>query len=543
MKGRIGKLISFGVALLVLSIFIGGCGSKETSDTGAVSVAITDAPGLDYDHVWITVKEVWFHKLADAGDPKDPDWLKFPLPTPQTIDLATLAYGNTQNVWSGISLPVGTYRQIRVVLVSTESASLASLPAGVSTNNQVDFKDSTGATLHSPLRIPTPDEGIRIVPETPIVVTAAGNLKLALDFNVDHDVVKVKRGGTIEFILKPRLGYFDMNNAGAITGKLAPSSGTFDNYTGKNFVIKAEQPNRIDGTYRVVRRATTIKPDGSFILYPLPVFDNATTARYDIVLRGRNVQTRIVTGVPVHRGTTATTGTDLGPTITMDVDTFQEYTVGVNVKPTGSWVNFYQTLASDSVPYEIRYRHVNPYDPNGNFFEPIQLSADPIYVGAYSGGAITFSKATTVEGDGKFTAVAQAILYNRTTPQTVTSSSSSPVNFGTLLVSSPWQGNIISGSLSVTMPLGVPSNMTNGLMLATFGGMIVDSQNIGSIMMSGGIYPQFTLPGGSSSTPLPGAFYGMYGIGWSSNQIAAGAVRGIDLRTGNATANIQMFGL
>ena len=191
-----------------------------------------------------------------------------------------------------------------------------------------------------------------------------------------------------------KIDYFDLDRAGAITGTLAAPGGiAFANYTGKNFVIKAEQSNAA-GTYRVVRRATTIRPDGTFTLYPLPIFGNATTARYDIVIRGRNVETCVVNQVPAHKGTVPATGTSLGPPVSLT--TGNEYVSSVTISPTGAWTEYYQTLnLPGEIPYEIRFRHANPF--TGSFFEPLQLSSGPLHVGNWSnGGAVTFASMTPV---------------------------------------------------------------------------------------------------------------------------------------------------
>lgn len=137
----------------------GGGGGAAATPSGTASIHITDAPDLNYDHVWITVTEAWFHKL-DTDDLTDAGWIKFPLSTPRTIDLVALTAGQTQEVWSGLQLPAGEYGQIRVFLAPTEGPARASLPSGVTFNNEVDYTDSTGA--HKvPLRIPSPGQGSR----------------------------------------------------------------------------------------------------------------------------------------------------------------------------------------------------------------------------------------------------------------------------------------------------------------------------------------------------------------------------------------------
>jgi hypothetical protein len=551
MKTRIGKFASLLAVMLSLTLLIGGCGSggsAGTTPTGTVSVNVTDAPGLEYQNVWITIKGVWLHTSADAGDvTNDPGWVKADLASPVTIDLATLATGNLQSLFSK-PLPTGTYRQIRVFLVPTEAQPTASAQAaGLLFNNEIRLANDP---TQYPLRVPYAEGGIKLIPETPVIVTAGGSANIAIDFNACEDIVETERQGTggaandVEFVLKPRLGYFDINNAAAITGSIVPPTPfTFANYTGKNFVIKAEQPNQVDGSYRVALRATTIKSDGSFVLYPLPVFGNATTATYDVMLRGRNVQTQIVTGVKVHKGTTAANGTSVGPAIVMTPDTNPEYTVQVNVNPTGSWVNFYQTLPGDPAPYEIRYRHVDPYSANGTFFQPIELSSDPLQVAPWnSGGVLSFNSTTPVEGAGNFSAVAVAILYDRSTALAVTPLTNTLL-FGSLSVSAPAVARQVTGTIQVPLTM---TTLNSGAIFAVQGGMIVNRLDVNTLMQPGNnSYIFGSLPGGTPATPLPGAFYGLYAVGWDSTSPKASRVYGgpdfVDLRTINGIANFLMW--
>jgi hypothetical protein len=64
-------------------------------------------------------------------------------------------------------------------------------------------------------------------------------------------------------------------------------------------------------------------------------------------------------------------------------------------------------------------------------------------------------------------------------------------------------------------------------------------------MSAGGFY-SFALPGGSSSSPVPGAFYTIHAIGWRDGAVAtpfsAGFPRIGNLRRGNDTdVDIYMF--
>lgn len=516
------------VAALLLAAALASCGGGDsaTTPTGTAQVSLTDAPGGALDNVFVTVKAIWFH-TSDASGPDDAGWLRFPLTAPRTVDLARLTDGTTLAVFDGLTLPVGHYQQILLFLAPTEdNAFLAPYNNEVIDNN-----------VAYPLRVPDAGHGIRLAGS--FRITDGGTLRLAIDFDIGHDVVKIARGGATEYILKPRLRYFDLDNVGAVTGRIDPATRA----AGYNFVFKAERPNG-DNTFYQVLRFTTVRPDNTFVLSFLP------PGTYDVVMRGRGVETVIVRGVPVARGSAI----DLGSAIPMPAGT--EFEANVSVHPTGSWVNFYQTLDNAAtgireIPYEIRYRHVNPF--TGSFFDNIALSNGPIHLRAYSaaGGGTTTPVAdvTPTEwsgGNAGFAAVAQAILYDRSPFVPVDNTMTSPVPFGTLSVTSPAVARSVSGMLGVPDmgTMGNPAGLDNGFLLAVHGGMIVDKADMTPGMMGRGnnAYSFDNLPGGSWAFPLPGAFYNIEAIGWTSHSFAIGVSPVADLRTGNsAGTNLPMF--
>ncbi len=539
------SLILFLAVLVVIALQAcggGGGGSTSSTPTGVAQVSVTDAPG-DFDHVWVTVKDVWFH-TSDVADPRAGDWHKFPLSTPVTLDLLSLSNGTMQSLWNNIRLPGGTYQQIRIFLVPTFTSTP---PAGHAYFNEVVI----GSTTY-PLHIPDADHGIAIIGT--FSVAAGGTLKLAIDFDAGNDIVEFHEGS--DYVLKPRLNYFDLDNAGAIIGKLSTGV-TFTNAA--KFVIKAERlatseellDSGSTNTYHVIRRWTVPKADGSFILYPV---STRVTNTWDVVIRGLNTKTMIIKGVPVTKGSTPLSGAmDLSTVSTSPTST--DYQVaGTISSPTGAWVQFYQTLpGAGEYPYEIRFRHFNPLW--GGFRQTFMLNNDQLQVGTFvsSGATITFASATPVEGIGKYSAVAGAILFSRSTLTTLVSNATTTVSFLTpLTVMSPYQGNRATGviSLGTTSMMNVKMNgkMDSGLLFAVRGGMIVDALGINSKMATGGTYTMTNLPGGSAGTPLPGAFYGIDAVGWLSTS-PTGTYRAIaipqivDLRTGNDSANMDMLPL
>ena len=543
----------------------GGSGSGAAGPVGKVSLDITDAPAMDYSHVYITVIGVAFHTSNSAGfdsgnTAKNNGWQKIDLPAPKTVDLAQLANGVMYadnnagaSLFNGMDLPEGRYQQIRIFLASSEDDLAASAKTlGLTYNNEVMLNADT---THYPLRIPTADEGIRLIPESPVVVTAGGSVRIVLDFNLNNDLVEVSPNSVKEFIIKPRLGYFDMNSVGAVKGTVS-----FGNLSTSRILIKAEQVMN-GANYRIIRRWTGVdKSTGKFNLYPLPVFGNATTASYDILLRGRNVQTAIVKKVKVHKGTTLTNGaTDLG-IITMQPGTEYNAQLGSAMHPTGSWMSFYQTIAGDAIPYEVRYRHLDPY--TGKFGKAVELSTGPIQVATYIPGQLLVFNADTTS-QGLFSAAADAPgYYGRGNVMAgISGAAGQAVSMNNSAANAPQvSGGAAAASISTIFDMtafgsgmghGMGMGSSNllkpnkGQLFVTHGGMIVDSLGtltndgtIGSAMQKGGGAGN-TVTVGNIPGKIAGTFYGLYGLGWGNGVLAAGTTR-VDLSAGNAAATIRM---
>src|SRR5258705_4031663 len=94
--------------LLLASAALVGCSPKT-------DVSATGSAPAQYSHVYVSVKEIWFHTSATAG-PDDTAWIKFPLPTPATIDLAATV-GALSSITTGLNVPVGNYAQVRLIPV------------------------------------------------------------------------------------------------------------------------------------------------------------------------------------------------------------------------------------------------------------------------------------------------------------------------------------------------------------------------------------------------------------------------------------------
>ncbi len=113
-----------------------------------------------YSHVWVTLDQVAFNTSATAG-PTDSGWQQFTLSAPQTIDLTNVTNGTLTEFANSLSLPSGTYNQMRLVLTDSNAALTSSAQsAGAEYNDEVDTTNSSGALERLPLAVPNAAQGI-----------------------------------------------------------------------------------------------------------------------------------------------------------------------------------------------------------------------------------------------------------------------------------------------------------------------------------------------------------------------------------------------
>jgi hypothetical protein len=525
----------------------GGGGSSSTPPTaasGAVNVQVTDGPSDEFQHVWVTVKAISFHTDPNAvWSASDATWQTTTLPSPVTIDLTALNNGTLNNLFTNMNLPTGSYKQIRFFFDGAEASldtsaldTTDSTGAALQWNDQVEYLSSTGAVLESPLEIAYPTQGIQLTGT--FNVTANSTLTLAVDFDLEHDVVPFLHDGMTYFTLRPNLHYYNMASVGAITGQVNPSSlcqsvaseiaqTTTCAY---NLIVKAELLTS-DGSRHAVERETSVNPStGNFTLYPLATQDasgNAITS-YDIVIRGREMETMLVTGVPVTAGTSPSgTGTAaptsiqtgaISPTLNSGEYTAQ---LASALSPLSSgYVIFQQTLpGSGNLPYEIRWRNTDPF--TGYFRNPIGLqgSSSSLHLGAYnSGNAITFNSVTPSEGAGAFTVADNEAAYYTLSSGT---SMAAPTS-GTTQTFVPGvptlDSGVTDGTVNVTLAFsGISVDNNCELVFARFA-TIINTYNCSSLLSSTTpvSFSVTDVPAGSASNPVPGAYYYAYVRLWET---------------------------
>ena len=339
---KIMRTMLYGSALAA-ALALAGCGggggsTSPAAPTGTVNVQITDGPSDEFQHVWVTIRAISFHTDPNAAwSSADATWQTTTLPAPVTVDLSTLNNGTLNQLFSGLSLPVGTYRQIRFFFDGAEAAlddsALATRDSNgtaLQWNDQVEFLDgrNSWAITESPLEIAYPTQGIQLVGT--FNVTDGGTLDLAVDFDLEHIIVPFNHGGQTYFTMRPRLYYYDMSQVGAITGTVNPAQlcQTIAAETAVapacafNLIVKAELLSA-DGTRHYVARETSVDPvTGNFTLYPLATKDanGNPIGAYDVLIRGREMETLLVTGVPVAAGASPGGTLGLAPTRLQSTD-------------------------------------------------------------------------------------------------------------------------------------------------------------------------------------------------------------------------------
>ena len=315
-KKLVRALVGIGMVGLLAACGGGGGGSSASSGgtpantNGTVNMSMTDGPSDTFNHVWVTVTAISFHTDPNAiWSASDATWQTTTLPAPITIDLAHLNNGLMNTVFANMNLPAGTYKQLRFFFASDSDALAASAQATTDNetpasplqwNDQVEYINASGAVAEAPLEIAYPVQGIQLLGN--FTVKTGGTLDLATDFDLDKIVVPYMQGSMQAFTMKPDLAYFNLATSGGISGSVdtthlcASSTPPFTNCS-FNLIAHAETLSA-DGTRYADVRSTSVNTDGTFTLAPLNMTDSSgNPIKYDIVIRGRQMQTLIVTDV------------------------------------------------------------------------------------------------------------------------------------------------------------------------------------------------------------------------------------------------------
>lgn len=355
-------------ASLLLSVLAACGGGGSEAETGTLKLALTDAPGCGYDHVYVTVAKIRIHQSANAtGAPGEAGWSELNIP-PQRIDLLALTNGVLQELGS-LPLPVGQYQQIRLVLGDNPSQPSSAQPLA----NAVVL---TGSGQEIPLSTPSGQQsGFKL--QAHFDVAAGQVADMVLDFNACRSIVVAGKSGNYQ--LKPVVSVIKRLTT-AIEGYVDPAIAA-------RVVVSTRDPdNQLRAT---VPDATT----GKFTLAYLP-----ESAQYTVVVAGQDLTTAAITGVPVSLASSITPLNTQATAISLPVSVSGNV-VGVvrnsnNALLTDASVVARQTLGTGQV-LEVGATGVNATDATYRLSLPLAAPLAAPYVG---GNTLVFAPDTAAAG-------------------------------------------------------------------------------------------------------------------------------------------------
>ncbi|MBX3618640.1 MAG: DUF4382 domain-containing protein [Rhizobacter sp.] len=516
------------VAMLV-AMLLTGCGGGGTSGggegappagSGALSLSLAGGAHTGVDHVWVTVTAVALHTdAAQPWSPADPSWQRVALAQPTAIDLASLTNGVIASLFAGKALPPGTYAQLRLfVLGHDEPLAASAADHHLLYNAQVDTTDAGGSTHTLPLELGATTLGLRA--QGPVTVSAGALTSITLLWDLDRSLVRFAGDGSANperFTLRPDLRALDLAGTGAIVGLLDKSllctagqtSGCID-----EVVVSAQLPSA-DGSMSVSVRSTPLVMGDTyalFALYPLPVSPNGL---FDVVIRGRRMQTLLVRDVPASAADLlAAAPTQLGanpadpehPAPMVPVLSAQGDALASLAQPLATHsaqVVFSQTPpGAGALPHEIVAANTDPF--TGLLVQPARLPSGPLRVATYSATtALAFTDSVAQEGADSFTARAFGTRYDDPGPAgvlsapggtTVAVAVADPVRMATLG----------SGTLTVDLATSTPGAFDGAELVVSDVAGIVATQDVSALIGQAGARTTLALPAGSEAAALGG---------------------------------------
>ena len=236
--------------LIITSLFFGcggGGGGGITSDSGTVTVFVTDAKPLLPDNVenfFVQFSEVWVHKPGEG-------WMELPLvESPYTIDLLQFYDGFTTELVPPTKLSSGKYTQLRFVV--------SKATMGVS--------DGNGGITERVVEIPS--ENLKTDKNFTIDLNSDAAIDIVAHFDLSMSVVVSGPTSEPTYKLKPVLHLFDdPYTAAIIDGSIRNSD---FGVSGKATVVVIAESNGEEYTRVEITKSTIADPTEYSIYWIVP---------------------------------------------------------------------------------------------------------------------------------------------------------------------------------------------------------------------------------------------------------------------------------
>lgn len=199
------SLLILGAAALLLA----GCSGP---DYGVIELSVTDAPIIDEDSitgVYVTFEDVQYNNGSG--------WESMTgFEGPQTHDLLDLTRGESA-LLGQLSLPAGTYEQIRFIVAAQSEGGAMPTNAGtwINRDSNSTYDEGTDDPLFMPSGAQT---GYKATADEPFTIPANGSVSMTADFDLRRAVVRL--GTTGNYLIKPVIRLVVDNQAGTIAGNV-----------------------------------------------------------------------------------------------------------------------------------------------------------------------------------------------------------------------------------------------------------------------------------------------------------------------------------
>jgi hypothetical protein len=188
-----------------MALGLGACGGGgSSSDTGQLSLGVTDAPIDEASSVVVQFSGVAFKRAGAA-----PELVQNLTPSPRQLDLLQYQDGRAALLLDGVTLPAGDYQWIRLIV-----------------DNEPGVRDSYIALVggeECELRVPSGAEsGLKL--NRGFTLPADGSVALTIDFDLRKSIhAPPGQQGTAAactqgYLMRPTLRIVDDANVGAIAG-------------------------------------------------------------------------------------------------------------------------------------------------------------------------------------------------------------------------------------------------------------------------------------------------------------------------------------
>ncbi len=222
----------------------------SSSNSGTLSLDLTDAASDDYKAVYVTIKEVKVNKKDDEDS--ENGWKTVATPD-KTYNLLELVNGVREEL--GItSLSPGAYSQMRMILGTEPDDEDNILFQPHECANYIIGKDDE---VHE-LKVPSGEQtGIKIV--CGFEINANSTTELILDFDASRSVVKAGNSG--KWLLKPVVKVSDEALNSVITGVIEESEGEGEKIEGAFVSVQTYDGEEEDPKDRVTVYTTTLSSE------------------------------------------------------------------------------------------------------------------------------------------------------------------------------------------------------------------------------------------------------------------------------------------